>query len=224
MATNLPFSGRFKITCEYGRKGNWAAGFHTGIDCVGLSSKVVYATCDGIVSRTGFDKSYGNFVVVKGQDGYFHWFCHLASISVSVNQTVSRVTKVGIMGSTGNSTGPHTHYEIRTPENKYGKNINPATYMGIPNKVGTYNSSDYPYKVKNAVETVENSVENVVEYYPACTLETNSLVDALNSIGVDSSKENRTKIATKNGISNYTGTASQNTSLLKKLKSGKLIK
>lgn len=212
--------GRFKVSCEYGRKGNWAKGSHSGIDLVGLSSKTVYATCDGTVSRTGFDKSYGNFVVVKGNDGYYHWFCHLARISVSTGQRVSRVTKVGIMGSTGNSTGPHTHYEIRTPENKYGKDINPATYMGIPNKVGTYHSADYPYKATNAVETVEKPVE----YYPAVEMETNSIVMALNSIGVDSSKENRKKIAAKNGISDYSGTASQNTALLKKLKAGKLIK
>lgn len=220
MATNIPFTGRFKVTCEYGRKGNWAAGRHTGIDLVGLSSKVVYATCDGTVSRTGFDNSYGNFVVVKGNDGYYHWFCHLASISASVGQKVTRVSKLGIMGSTGNSTGPHTHYEIRTPENKYGKDINPATFMGIPNVVGTYHSADYPQKITNAVDTVEKAVE----YYPACTIETNSLVDALDSIGVDSSKTNRKKIAEKNGIEDYSGTASQNTALLKKLKAGKLIK
>ena len=124
------------------------------------------------------------------------------------------------MGSTGNSTGPHTHYEIRTPENKYGKDINPATYMGIPNKVGTYHSADYPYKAQTVVETVEKPVE----YYPAVTLDTNSIVMALDSIGVDSSKENRKKIAEKNGIADYSGTASQNTALLKKLKAGKLIK
>lgn len=224
MATNLPFTGRFKVTCEYGRKGSWAAGRHTGIDLVGLSSKTVYATCDGTVSRTGFDKSYGNFVVVKGNDGYYHWFCHLASISASTGQKVTRVSKLGIMGSTGNSTGPHTHYEIRTPENKYGKDISPAKYMGIPNIVGTYHSSEYPYKVANAVETVEKPVEKPIEYYPAVTMETNSIIMALNSIGVDSSKENRKKIAEKNGIADYSGTASQNTALLKKLKSGKLIK
>lgn len=224
MATNLPFSGRFKVTCEYGRKGSWAAGRHTGIDLVGLSSKTVYATCDGTVSRTGFDKSYGNFVVVKGNDGYYHWFCHLARISVSTGQRVSRVTKVGIMGSTGNSTGPHTHYEIRTPENKYGKDINPATFMGLPNKVGTYHSSDYPQKINNAVDTVEKPVEKPIEYYPAVNLDTNSIVIALNSIGVDSSKEYRKKIAVANGISDYSGTAAQNTALLKKLKAGNLIK
>jgi murein DD-endopeptidase MepM/ murein hydrolase activator NlpD len=219
MATNLPFTGRFKVTCEYGRKGNWAAGRHTGIDLVGLSSKTVYATCDGTVSKTGFDNSYGNFVVIRGDDRNYHWLCHLASTSVSVGQRVSRVTKVGIMGSTGNSTGPHTHYEIRTPDNRYGEDINPATYMGIPNKVGLYHSSEFPYKEQKAVETVET-----VEYYPASTLDTRSIVMALEDIGVDSSKENRKKIAIKNGIEDYTGTAPQNTTLLKKLKAGNLIK
>ena len=224
MATNLPFTGRFKVTCEYGRKGNWSAGRHTGIDLVGLSSKVVYATCDGTVSRTGFDNSYGNFVVVKGNDGYYHWFCHLASISASVGQKVTRVSKIGIMGSTGNSTGAHTHYEIRTPENKYGKDINPATFMGIPNQVGTYHSADYPQKVTNAIDTVEKPVEKPIEYYPAVNLDTNSIVMALEEIGVDSSKENRKIIAAKNGIEDYSGTGPQNTALLKKLKAGKLIK
>lgn len=224
MATNLPFTGRFKVTCEYGKKGNWAAGRHTGIDLVGLSSKVVYATCDGTILETGYDKSYGNFVVVKGNDGYCHWFCHLASISASIGQNVTRVSKLGIMGSTGNSTGPHTHYEIRAPENKYGKDINPATYIGIPNVVGTYHSADYPYKNTNAIDTVEKIMEKTTEYYPACTIETNSLVDALDSIGVSSTKTNRRKIAEKNGIEEYSGTASQNTALLKKLKAGKLIK
>ena len=218
--TNLPFTGRFKVTCEYGRAGNWAAGRHTGIDLVGVSSKTVYATCNGTVTRTEFDNSYGNFVVIKDGDGYYHWLCHLASISVSTGQKVTRVTKVGIMGSTGNSTGPHTHYEIRTPENKYGKDINPANYMGIPNKVGVYISSDYPYKTNSVVETVEKTVE----YYPSCSQTTNSIVDALKEIGADSSLANRKNIAAKNGIADYKGTAAQNTILLNKLKAGELIK
>ena len=63
-----------------------------------------------------------------------------------------------------------------------------------------------------------------VEYYPKCTANTNSFVDALKSIGVDSSLANRKKIAQKNGISEYKGTATQNSTLLKKLKAGTLIK
>ena len=63
-----------------------------------------------------------------------------------------------------------------------------------------------------------------VEYYPACASHYSSIVDALQSIGVDSSKSNRSKIAAANGISNYVGSAEQNIALLKLLKQGKLIK
>ena len=142
MATNIPLTGKFEVTCEYKRKGSWACGWHTGIDLVG--DETIYATCDGVVTRTGYDKSYGNFIVVKNDaDGKYHWYCHLSKINVSVNQRVSRVSKIGVMGSTGNSTGKHLHFEIRNVSNKYADNSNPADYMGIPNKVGSYNSNDY---------------------------------------------------------------------------------
>ena len=70
----------------------------------------------------------------------------------------------------------------------------------------------------------EKPAESTVQYYPKCASSYTSLVEALKSIGVDSSKANRTKIAAANGISNYTGTASQNNTLLDKLKAGKLVK
>ncbi len=142
MATNIPLTGEFRVTCEYKRKGNWAAGFHTGIDLVG--DKKIYSSCDGEVVRTGYDKSYGNYIVVKNDaDGCYHWFCHLSKISTGTGKKVSRTTIIGIMGSTGNSTGKHLHFEIRNVSNKYGDVIDPADYMGISNKVGTYNSANY---------------------------------------------------------------------------------
>lgn len=141
MATNIPLTGEFKVTCEYKRKGNWAAGWHTGIDLVGQEQ--IYGSCDGTVTRIGYDKSYGNFIVIKAPDGKFHWFCHLSKITCTVGQKIGRTTKIGIMGSTGNSTGKHLHYEIRNSSNKYADVSNPAEYMGIPNKVGTYNSANY---------------------------------------------------------------------------------
>ena len=64
MATNIPLTGKFRVTCEYKRKGNWAAGWHTGIDMVCDNDKI-YSSCDGEVTRTGWDDSYGNFIVVK---------------------------------------------------------------------------------------------------------------------------------------------------------------
>lgn len=151
MATNIPLTGEFKVTCEYKRKGNWVAGWHTGIDLVG--NDTIYGTCDGTVTRIGYDKSYGNFIVIKAPDGKFHWFCHLSKTTCNVGQKISRTTKIGIMGSTGNSTGKHLHYEIRNSSNKYADNANPAEYMGIPNKVGTYNSANYQIGNTNTSST-----------------------------------------------------------------------
>ena len=65
---------------------------------------------------------------------------------------------------------------------------------------------------------------STTNYYPPVSSTYNSIVEALNSIGVDSSFNNRKQIAVKNGINNYTGTATQNIELLDKLKAGRLIK
>lgn len=151
MATNLPFNNRFKVTCEYGRKNSsklkWAKGSHPGIDLVGVTSTKVYSTCNGKVVRIGYDKSYGNFAVVRESNlGRFHWFCHLKSIARKKGDEVNRASIIGIMGATGNVTGAHLHYEIRNTSNKYGDDQNPATYMGIPNKVGLYESNNFQIK------------------------------------------------------------------------------
>lgn len=143
MASNLPFVGKFKVTCEFGRKGDWIAGYHTGIDLVGLDSKEVYSTLNGIVKKIAFDNSYGNYIVILDENGYFHWFCHLDKIYVSTEQKVFRETIIGIMGATGNVTGAHLHYEIRNSSNKYGDVINPVEHLKIPNVVGTYDEINY---------------------------------------------------------------------------------
>lgn len=142
MATNIPLVGSFKVTAEYKRKGNWAAGWHTGIDLVG--NEKIYSSCSGIVSDAGTDKSYGNYIVIKNdKDGKYHWFAHLSKINVKKGNRVERSSVIGIMGNTGNSTGKHLHFEIRNSSNKYADTINPADYMGIPNKVGIYNTDNY---------------------------------------------------------------------------------
>ena len=94
--TNIPLTGKFKVTCEYKRPGKWSAGWHTGIDLVG--DEKIYSTCDGIVYTRGFDKSYGNYIVIKDDiSGKYHWFCHLAEIKKYKGSKVTRTTVVGIM-------------------------------------------------------------------------------------------------------------------------------
>lgn len=142
MATNIPLTGTFRVTCEYKRKGNWAAGWHTGIDLV-CDNDIIYGTCDGTVTKIGWDNSYGNYITVKAPDGKFHWFCHLSKVTCTEGQKISRTTQIGVTGNTGNSTGKHLHFEIRNSSNKYADNSNPADYMGIPNAVGSYDSNNY---------------------------------------------------------------------------------
>ena len=154
MATKLCFTGTFKVSCEYGRKGNaWKSGIHAGIDLIGITNKNVYAICPGIVERAGYDKGgFGNYVRIK-EDGTENriYLAHLDKIYVRIGQRVSYATVVGLMGSTGNATGPHTHVEIRKFNNGVAiSKLNPASYMGIPNKVGKYNTNNYQI---NTVQT-----------------------------------------------------------------------
>lgn len=153
MATKLPFSGNFRVTCEYGRKGKaWKSGVHQGIDLVGDTNHKVYSICNGVIERAGYDNSgFGNYVRIKesGTEKRIY-LAHLSKIYVKVGQAVSYTTCVGLMGATGNANGAHTHVEIREFKNGVAvRKLNPATYMGIPNKVGSYNSSNYQINVNS---------------------------------------------------------------------------
>lgn len=146
--TNLPVTDEFRVTCEYGRKGKlWASGYHKGIDLV-CDNRNVYCTCDGVVKSVGFDKNgWGQYVRVDNGKGRIHIFCHFVkdSVRVKVGQKVNRATILGTMGSTGNSTGVHLHFQIEDAK----RNVyDPTEWLGIPNKVGTYNSKNYQIEEK----------------------------------------------------------------------------
>ena len=156
MATKICFTGKFKETCEYGRKGNlWKSGYHGGTDLVGLDSDKVYSICNGTVERAGYDNGgFGNYVRIK-EDGTENriYLAHLSKIYVKVGQRVTYTTVVGLMGDTGNATGKHTHVEIREFQNGVAvRKLNASNYMGIPNKVGTYDSSNYQIKILDGGE------------------------------------------------------------------------
>lgn len=158
--TNLPFNGIFRVTNVYRRKGNWQAGFHTGIDLVG-SNTTVYCVCNGKVTMAKTYGDYGKAVKVKDEKtGKIFLFAHLKSISVKVGQKVTRASKIGIMGNTGRSTGAHLHIEMRTSADKYGVVEDIASYMGIPNAVGSYNSANYQIKEKLDIK-YEVHIQNI---------------------------------------------------------------
>jgi hypothetical protein len=107
--------GSYVVTQEY--SGPTFYSNHTGIDLGSKGSVIggrVEAVRNGTVIRAGWDTTgYGNLVVVDHGDGLKSYYAHLNSISVGVGQQVNINTQVGTLGTTGNSTGPHLHLEVR---------------------------------------------------------------------------------------------------------------
>ena len=99
--------------------------FHSGMDWAASPGTPVTATADGIVSFSGRSGANGNLVVLEHGRGYSTFFAHNRANLVKVGQKVKRGDTIGYVGSTGNSTGPHVHYEIW----QNGHPINPSTYI-----------------------------------------------------------------------------------------------
>lgn len=97
---------------------------HKGIDLVS-GNRTIKAADAGTVTFAGVQSGYGNVVIVDHKNGYVTYYGHLKSISVSVGQRLGQGSQIGIMGSTGRSTGTHLHFEIR----KNGTAVNPLKYL-----------------------------------------------------------------------------------------------
>ncbi|MEV7237356.1 LysM peptidoglycan-binding domain-containing M23 family metallopeptidase [Streptomyces sp. NPDC051020] len=107
---------------------NWSSGSHTGIDFPVPTGTSVKAITSGTVVTAGWGGAYGNQVVIKHADGHYSQYGHMSSLSVSAGQTVTAGQQVGLSGATGNATGPHLHFEIRTGP-AYGSDIDPIAYL-----------------------------------------------------------------------------------------------
>ncbi|MEV7354283.1 M23 family metallopeptidase [Kitasatospora sp. NPDC091276] len=106
----------------------YAAGYHTGVDFAVDPGTPLLAVGNATVVSAGWDGSYGKEVVLRLEDGHYAQYAHLSSLGVSPGERVSAGEQIGRSGSTGNSTGPHLHFEIRT-SNRYGAVVNPIAYL-----------------------------------------------------------------------------------------------
>lgn len=124
----LPLQGDITITSRYGARTDPfvnRASFHPGLDFQGSVGSVVFATASGLVEYAGWDSGYGNCVVIDHGDGYKTRYAHLSRLFVKTGQMVDQHQRIGDVGSTGRSTGPHLHYEII----KDGRTIDPETML-----------------------------------------------------------------------------------------------
>ena len=114
-----------------------SGGYHGAADFsgAGIHGTPIYAVADGYVvastavTRNGRYISYGNYVLIAHYNGLYTLSAHMSKRSVSAGQTVSQGQVIGLVGSTGNSTGPHLHFEVRTGDGSYSSRVNPQNYL-----------------------------------------------------------------------------------------------
>ncbi|HEX9955013.1 MAG TPA: M23 family metallopeptidase [Allosphingosinicella sp.] len=121
------------FTSSYGVRSDPFRGtraMHAGIDLAGPIGTPIYATADGVVGRSEYNSGgYGNLVELNHGRGIQTRYGHLSRSMVSAGQRVKRGDVIGLMGSTGRSTGSHLHYEVRID----GKAVNPVPFMQSSN-------------------------------------------------------------------------------------------
>ena len=112
------------VSSPYGLRFNGTE-FHQGIDIAADMGAPIVATADGVVTAAGWNGGYGNMVDVDHGGGIVTRYGHASAVAVTVGQQVRRGEVIAYVGSTGRSTGPHVHYEVRVD----GQPVNPAGYL-----------------------------------------------------------------------------------------------
>ncbi len=127
----------FTMSSGYGMRRDpiyGSAKFHEGLDFAASTGTAVFATADGVVSTADRKSGYGNCIDISHGYNYVTRYAHLSKILVKPGQTVKRGEIIGRVGSTGKSTGPHLHYEVRfkdqpqNPINYYFMDVTPEQY------------------------------------------------------------------------------------------------
>lgn len=165
---NAPYKGRFKVSQVY------KEAQHKGLDIVGVDSKEILSTVNGVVERCGWDShptgGMGLYIRIREHGTlYRYYFAHLSRAFVQVGDNIGKGQPIGIEGSTGSSTGSHCHYEVRT-EPLNTKHINVAELSGIPNQLGIYRSEPLTKEeakqiVKEAADLADSTIQYIADDY-----------------------------------------------------------
>lgn len=172
------FKGKFKVTSPRGYRTLFGQKqYHGGLDLVALEDKNIYAIADGKVDATPYEKDgFGYYVRQKLDDGRRIYYGHMLkdSVSVKAGQKIVKGQKIGVMGSSGSSTGAHTHLEIRVPGTSF-ESLDISEYTGIPNKTGTYECREKTFDeavklVKERCGFEDKTIDYLKEYKYAAAL------------------------------------------------------
>ncbi|MGY3200014.1 murein DD-endopeptidase MepM/ murein hydrolase activator NlpD [Streptomyces sp. TE5632] len=113
-----------RTTTPYRKEGpHWSLGYHTGADYAAPRGTPCVAVRGGSIARSGHDSSFGDFLVLRA-GGFDFWYCHLSEQTVK-GGSVRAGQKIGEVGSTGNATGPHLHFEKRPAGGRFTSDVPP---------------------------------------------------------------------------------------------------
>ncbi|WP_392753058.1 M23 family metallopeptidase [Streptomyces sp. LN590] len=123
----------YKLSASFGNDGSRWAHKHSGQDFAVPVGTKVEAAHSGVVVKAGPNgggdgPAYGNAIVIKHGNGMYSQYAHLSRIDVHIGQSVEKGQKIALSGNTGNSSGPHLHFEIRNTAN-YGSAVNPVAFL-----------------------------------------------------------------------------------------------
>lgn len=118
------------LSTPYKKAGKmWSKGYHTGVDFACPIGTDVLAACDGKVENANWGKAYGNQLVVKVAGGWVI-YAHLSKLLVKPGDTIKKGQHIAESGNSGNSSGPHLHFEARNNIRwSAGEDIDPAPYL-----------------------------------------------------------------------------------------------
>ena len=136
----MPVEG-VRLTSGYGMRWHPVVGgrrAHKGVDLAGPVGTPVHATADGVVGRADWFSSYGLYVAVEHGGNIETRYGHMSRLNVAAGQQVRKGDIIGYVGTTGRSTGPHLHYEVRIA----GQSVNPIPYMQASEIRAAVNNSD----------------------------------------------------------------------------------
>lgn len=124
--SKLPTTG-YRLSARFGQRGGlWSSGRHTGLDFAAPRGTRVAAVEQGKVAFAGWAGAYGKAVIIRHPSGKRSLYAHLAKIKTKRGKSVKAGQRIGRVGATGNTTGPHLHFEVRT---KNGKKLDPRPYL-----------------------------------------------------------------------------------------------
>ena len=132
LPTGIPIGGEYHMSSGFGMRNDPFTGTlarHEGLDFTAVSGTPILAAADGVITRSGWEETYGNIIEITHAEGFVTRYAHISKRYALEGQSVKRGARIAEVGSTGRSTGPHLHYEVF----RFGRVLNPTQVLPINN-------------------------------------------------------------------------------------------